>query len=77
MTLDADAATRRCARASFDQLCGDALGAADYHALCDAYDCFFLERVPVLPLARHAASGVDVESASRPRRRRDPLRSSR
>lgn len=39
-------AAGRVCRFSFDELCGSALSAADYLALCDAFDAFVLDGVP-------------------------------
>ena len=40
------------ARMSFDDLCGQPLGAADYLALCDRFDCLIVEHVPQLTAQR-------------------------
>ena len=39
-------ASGRVCRFSFEELCGAALSAADYLALCDAYDAFVMDDVP-------------------------------
>lgn len=40
------------ARFSFDDLCGQPLGAADYFALASAFHTVFLDDVPVLSLVQ-------------------------
>jgi predicted ATPase len=43
---------RRVCRFTFDELCGSAVGAADYLALSGAFHTVFLEGVPVMGM-RH------------------------
>ncbi len=40
-------AAGRVCRFSFEELCGAALSAADYLALCGEYDAFVVDDVPV------------------------------
>ena len=44
------------ARATFDQLCGTALGPQDYLAIAERFHTLFLEDVPVLGPANHQAA---------------------
>ena len=47
-TLAIDRAAAGCARVTFDELCAQALGAADYLALAKHFDTILLEGVPVM-----------------------------
>ena len=51
-TLRIPRATERAGRADFESLCGAPRGAADFLALADAFEAFFLDDIPVLPPAR-------------------------
>ncbi|MGD1922587.1 MAG: cell division protein ZapE [Paracoccaceae bacterium] len=42
-----------CGRASFSDLCEQPLGPADYLAIADQFDVFFLDDIPVLPWSRN------------------------
>jgi cell division protein ZapE len=47
-TLKIDRAAAGCARLTFDELCAQALGAADYLALAKRFDTILLESVPIM-----------------------------
>jgi cell division protein ZapE len=47
-TLTIDRAAAGCARLSFQELCAQPLGAADYLALAKRFDTIFLENVPIM-----------------------------
>ena len=50
------AAVGRIGRIGFEEICGAALGPADYLAVADAFDILFLDRIPILPPARRDAA---------------------
>ena len=51
--VEIPAAADGAGRASFAELCGRPLGAADYLAIAAAFPTFFLDHVPTLSLERH------------------------
>ena len=49
-------AVGRIGRVDFEDICGDALGPADFLAVAEAFDAVFLDRIPCLPPARRDAA---------------------